>query len=163
MHRDNHVRDLDCDGICLPLAIETENYKQVKSIERKKNSAVVCNVRHFKTWKCLQIYINANKDMSFTIMGDKQVVAGDNVKRMDMVPAEQMPSVYSGHEYLVHLLDGLGAGERVVFEAALCGCKVIANNGVGHMSWQKDLNNLEEIRSWLDAAPYQFWKEMEAA
>jgi hypothetical protein len=162
MHRDNHMRELNCDGICLPLAIDTKQFKPVEGVNRAKDSAVICNVRNFKTWTNLQMYINEHKDMSFTVIADNPVVTGDNVKKKNMVSHSDMPKVYSEHEYLVHLLDGLGAGERVVFEAALCGCKVIANAGVGHMSWQKNLNDLEEIRSWLDAAPYQFWQEVEA-
>ena len=162
MHRDNHVKGLDCDGICLPLAIDTKRFYPVHDVSRETNFALVCNVRHFKTWANLQKYITDHPEMRFRIMADQPMVAGDNVKFMRLVPYVDMARLYSEHDVLVHLLDGLGAGERVIFEAALCGCRIVANDGVGHMSWEKDLIDLEGLRAWLDAAPYQFWQEVEA-
>ena len=161
MHKENHARRLGCDGICLPLAINTSPFKRPDKTVRRNNTALVCNVRHFKSWTKLQQYIEEHPEIEFTVLGKGTVVRGANVKSLPMVPYDEMPSLYKRFEYLVHLLDGLGAGERVVFEAALCGCKIVANEGVGHMSWGRDLTDTRGLREWLDQAPYEFWQEVE--
>ena len=49
--------------------------------------------------------------------------------------------------------------DRVTFEAALCGCKIIANENVE--SWGLDLADADYLRGWLREAPYLFWGEVE--
>jgi hypothetical protein len=93
-------------------------------------------------------------------MAENPVVQGPNVRVRSPIPYEEMPKLYSEFEYVVHLLDGLGAGERVMFEGALCGCKIVSDERSGHMSWNKDLTDLEGLREWLQVAPYQFWKHI---
>jgi hypothetical protein len=162
MHRENHVKALGCDGICLPLAIDTKKFTNLKN-GRIDGTALVCNVRHFKKWTKLQQYIDEHQEIRFTVMTNDPVlsVKGDNVSKEKMVDHSEIPTIYNRFEYLVHLLDGLGAGERVVLEAALCGCKIVANEGVGHTSWGKDLIDGEELRDWLDGAPYEFWNKVD--
>jgi hypothetical protein len=53
------------------------------------------------------------------------------------------------------------AGERVVFEAALCGCAVEMNGNVGHKSWNYDLSDTETLRETLRDAPFAFWRAVE--
>jgi len=161
IHLKNYQEALGCEGIVLPLAIDVDLFKPVESIERKKDSAVVCNVRNFKSWTNLQKYIDDNPKIEFIVMAENPVVSGPNVKARPKVPYEKMPELYSGFEYVVHILDGWGAGERVVFEGTLCGCKIVANSRVGHTSWNKDLTNTNGLREWLRVAPYQFWKEID--
>ncbi len=161
VHLKNHQEKLGIDGICLPLAIDIDFFKPVQGIIRKKNSALVCNVRNFKSWTKLQTFIDGHPDWIFTLLASNPVVHGDNVVPRPMVRPEEMPATYSAHEYVVHLLDGWGAGERVIFEAALCGCKIISDERAGHMSWGKDLNDLEGLRTWLKQAPFDFWKEVD--
>ena len=162
MHKSNHANSLYCDGICLPLAINVDDFYPVERITRKENTALVCNVRNFKSWTKLQNYINSHPEIEFTILTNTSCyVQGPNVQYRRMVRYEEMPAVYSEFQYLVHLLDGWGAGERVIFEGALCGCEVISDDRAGHMSWGKDLKNTEELREWLKQAPYDFWKEID--
>lgn len=162
IHLKNHRDALGCEGIAFPLAIDVDLFKPVEGIERKPNTALVSNVRHLRTWNNLQKYVDEHPEISFTIILNGQThIAGDNVTSRPMLPYEEMPKLYSEFEYLVHLMDGWGAGERVVFEAALCGCKVVANEMVGHMSWGKNLNDVDDLRDWLTLAPYAFWKEVE--
>lgn len=161
IHRENHVNALGCDGICLPLAIETEKFRVNGEVKREEGTALVCNVRHFKTWNNLQAYIDHYQKIQFTILAKEPVVKGPNVRSQPMIAYEAMPSFYGQFEYLVHLLDGWGAGERVVLEAALCGCKIVANERVGHTSWKRDLTNSDDLREWLTQAPYDFWKEID--
>lgn len=162
VHLENHKKELGCDGVAMPLAIDVEKFK-ANGTPRKPGAAVISNVRNFKSWGILQGFITAHPEMSFEVLTDKDLpVSGENVSARGMVPPEEMPGVLGGYDTLVHLLDGWGAGERVVFEAALCGCRVIANENVGHMSWGKDLNNQEELRPWLRQAPFEFWKMVDA-
>jgi hypothetical protein len=160
MHLANHKKKLGCDGIALPLAIDIDFFKPVPGVVRIPGSALVCNVRNFKSWKKLQSEINKNKELDFSVISpnDSIPVSGKNVKWIPPVAYEQMPQLYSRFEYLFHVLDGLGAGERVVWEAALCGCKVVANDKVGHVSWDREFVGSPENREWLRQAPYDFWK-----
>lgn len=162
MHLRNYQKALGCDGIALPLAIDTEIFKPVEGVERKAGWALVSNVRNFKSWQKLNQYIQEHPEITFVILGSDPPVQGQNIRVRPMVPFDQMPALYSEHEFLVHILDGYGAGERVVFEAALCGCKIIMNENVGHMSWEIDLGDTERLRQWLDDAPFEFWRRLEA-
>lgn len=164
MHLENHKKALGCDGICLPLAINPDEWNVIDGIQRQANTALICNVRNFKSWEKLQTYIREHPNIEFFILTNlKPPVQGRNVQARKMVNISQMPMLYSEHEYIVHLLDGLGAGERVIFEGALCGCKIISDDHSGHISWGKDLSDLDNLRSWLRKAPYQFWREIDRA
>ena len=105
-------------------------------------------------------YIVKHPEIIFDVLGEQNIITGDNVRYKGRVRYEDMPKLYSEHEYFVHLLDEPRAGERVVFEAALCGCKVIANENVGHLSWSL-LDNVDTLREALKQAPYAFWREVE--
>jgi hypothetical protein len=161
IHMSNHMETFQIQGICLPLAIDVEIFRPVAGVERKMGTALVCNVRGWKTWKTLKEFIDSHPEIHFDILSKGELITGPNVTSIPMVPYEEMPKLYSAHEWLVHMLDGWGAGERVVFEAALCGCRVIANERVGHMSWGKDLTDVKGLREWLRAAPYLFWREVD--
>jgi hypothetical protein len=168
VHRDNHRDALGVDGICLPLAVDTEFFKPVEGIARHAGRALVSGVRTWKKWTNLKAYIEEHPELVYVVLADTlpMELAGDNVKLEPMVPASHMPTVYSQAEYVVHLLDGWGAGERVIFEAALCGCTVIANDFVGHTSWsawQQKKDDPEALRAWLKPAPFSFWREVEGA
>lgn len=167
VHLKNHRETVGADGICLPLAIDVDHFHPIERVERRKGTALVCNVRNFKSWVNLQDYIVLHPEIEFTVItAEGLVVSGENVRVRLPVSYEEMPRLYSEFEFLVHLLDGWGAGERVVFEARLCGCKVIANDKVGHTSWNKqesmgwmvDFDNEEGLRNWLRQAPFEFWK-----
>jgi hypothetical protein len=160
-HLENHRTALGCDGVALPLAIDVEMFRPLPGVQRKPGTALVCNVRNFKTWNGLQAYIAEHGEMSFTVLSSDPPVRGGNVIARSMVSHEAMPALYSEYEYLVHILDGWGAGERVIFEAALCGCKIVANERVGHTSWGRDLEDTESLREWLAQAPYDFWREVD--
>jgi len=162
IHLENHKKALGCDGICLPLAIDVDVFKPVLGIERKPNTALVCNIRNFKTWNKLQDYINTHPKIEFTVLHNSDpAVSGPNVKARAMVKVDEMSALYSEYEFLIHLMDEYGAGERVIFEAALCGCKVISDNHAGHMSWGINLEDTEGLRRKLRQAPFEFWKAVD--
>jgi len=167
IHLENYRQVLGCGGICLPLAIDVDLFHLIPSVERKADSALVCNVRNFKSWKNLQAYISDHPEIAFTVLSNGGApVYGDNVRISPMVPYEKMPEVYSAYQYLVHLLDGWGANERVIWEAALCGCEIVMNKMVGARSWGNEGFNVNltsgvVIREWLEKAPYLFWREID--
>jgi hypothetical protein len=159
LHYEKYRARLGCGGIVLPLAIDAGFYRPVKGIERKPDTALVCNVRTLCTWGSLQKFVNEHPKISFTVMAKDPMVRGKNVRATPMVHYKDMPKVYSAFEYLAHFLDGWKSGERIIFEAALCGCKILANDAVGHMSWKRDLTDAEGLGRWLNDAVYRFWQE----
>jgi hypothetical protein len=74
-----------------------------------------------------------------------------------------MPECYSRYEYVLHLPQKAGGGERVIFEAILCGCLVITNDNACHKSWseQWDWQNRDVLEFQLRKAPFEFWKQIE--
>ncbi len=158
VHRDNHREGLGATGECIPLAIDVDAFRPVPGVTRVPGTALVCNVRTIKTWDRLTSYVAEHPEIRFTVLATADVIKGRYVKTTPPVPAEKMPALYSAHEFLVHLPDAWCAGERVVLEAALCGCKIIANERVGHASWGWDLADAAALRERLIDAPYEFWR-----
>jgi glycosyltransferase involved in cell wall biosynthesis len=161
VHRDNHGGALGATGECIPLAIDVDAYRPAAGITRVPGTALVCNVRTIKTWDRLKSYIAEHPEIQFNVLGAVDIVRGKNVKTLPPVPPAKMPALYSAHEFLVHLPDAWCAGERVVLEAALCGCKIVANERVGHASWGWDLTDTPALRERLIDAPYEFWRLVE--
>jgi glycosyltransferase involved in cell wall biosynthesis len=158
LHRDNHRENLGATGECIPLAIDVDAYRPAPGVERIPGTALVCNVRTIKTWDRLKEYVSSHPEIMFSVLATNNVIQGKNVKMLPPAPPEKMPELYSAHEFLVHLPDAWCAGERVVLEAALCGCKVVTNERVGHASWGWDLADAEPLRERLADAPYEFWR-----
>ncbi len=161
-HLENHRRHLDCDGIALPLAIQTEMFRPVPGVARVANRALIVGgwVRGGKLSKSIHRYIESHPELSFASVGFALPGA-------TMVPhrvLKDMPGLYSSAGWLVHLPDMVCAGERIVFEAALCGCaNIVMNDNVGHKSWNRDLADADGLREWLAQAPFEFWKAVEKA
>jgi hypothetical protein len=162
LHLKNHQNVLGVkDGICLPLAFDVDLFRADPAINRAPNAALISNLRNFKTWNQLVEFINGHTNYSYTVLTNDTIDSLIRATSRPMVSYESMPMVYSEYEYLIHILDGFGAGERVIFEAALCGCKIIANDHVGHISWERDLTDTEGLREWLRQAPYDFWRAID--
>lgn len=158
VHRDNYREGLGATGECIPLAIDVDAYGPVPGVTRVPGTALVCNVRTIKTWDRLKTYIAEHPEIRFTVLAANDVIRGSNVKTIPPALPEKMPALYSAHEFLVHLPDAWCAGERVVLEAALCGCRIVANEQVGHASWGWDLTDAAALRERLIDAPFVFWR-----
>jgi hypothetical protein len=158
VHRDNHREGLGATGECIPLAIDVDAFCPVPGVVRVPGTALVCNVRTIKTWDRLKSYIVEHPEIRFSVLAANDVIQGRNVKTISPVLPEKMPALYSAHEFLVHLPDAWCAGERVLLEAALCGCRIVANERAGHTSWGWDLSDTEALRERLIDAPYEFWR-----
>ena len=85
----------------------------------------------------------------------------DNVERLGDLDYVAMHELYHKYETVWHSPEKPCAGDRVIFEAVLSGCKLITNDNVGHMSWGFDLNDQIALRKRLKAAIYDFWHLVE--
>lgn len=148
----------------LPLSIDTSLFKPVPNIKRDKNKVVcVANLLRFKGWLSVNKAIKDNPDKLFDVYTSDKGIATNLIKNRNCqikkrVLNKEMPRVYSEAGYIIHLPTEPWAGERVVFEASLCGCKIMANDYVGHMSWKYDLKNRASLSKKLKEAPFEFWR-----
>jgi hypothetical protein len=162
-HLQNHRCHLGCDGIALPLAINTEMFKPVPGVERRENRALFVGgwIKGGKIAESVHRYVAERPELEYVSVGHR---INERVKVIPMQDLSKMPALYSSVGCLVHLPDMICAGERVVFEAALCGVKkIVMNDNVGHKSWNRDLSDTDGLRAWLKKAPYDFWKAVEVA
>ena len=158
MHLGNYESGFGVKGICLPLAIDVDVFRPVSGIERKEGAALACFSRIGKVGRDLAEYAAGHPEIRFDVIPDSGGIKLKNVFTKRPVPHEAMPEIYSGYEYVVCLPDSWEAGGRSVFEGALCGCKVVGNEKVGHLSWGVDLSDAETLRKGLKTAPYEFWR-----
>lgn len=154
--------------ITLPLAVDTSKFQPNSKIKRIKNKAIHTSGNlHNKGAAKLLSMVNAHTEMQFDIYpGDNRQIIQmfselPNVTLKQRVTHDKMADIYNEAEYLVHLPTGIWAGERVVLEAALCGCKLVINDNVGHKSWGWDFGNTKALRAVLDDAPHEFWRKVE--
>ncbi len=132
-------------SICLPLAIDTSIYRLMPNIKRVQNSVFFPSFE-----KCsgnAERYMHENRGKRFVI-GDHYGYG-------------EMPRLYNECEIVYHCPRKPGAGERVLFEAILCGCKVVCDEKSGHTSWGFDWRNRAILKERCDAAPFEFWKRVE--
>jgi hypothetical protein len=163
-HKEDHRRVLGADGICIPPLIDDGMFKVVEGIKRKSNTALI-GAPH-KAFDPigylpsndggaeLKTYIREHPDIHFDYLNESE---RQDAEFMPSVRHEKMPEIYSRYEYFVHLPQGKWAFDRMIFEAALCGCKVAANDKVEGVSWGKNLADIEALREWMKKAPYYFW------
>jgi hypothetical protein len=108
-------------------------------------------------------YMRAHPQYEYSIVGGGAIDApGVKTVGLPAVDMAGMEKYYRSHQYMLHLPDDQWSGERVYFEAILCGCEPIVNDNVGHASWEFNVGDVEHIRETLTAAPYRFWREVMA-
>lgn len=157
-HKEAHRLVLGAGGVLTTPLVDSDRYRPVAGVERKKNTALVGvpgksfnPVGYLPSRDAgleLRTYMEEHPDIIFDFL-------------YQAVPFDSMPELYSKYEYFIHLPQGQCACDRMVFEAALCGCKVVTNNNSGCLSWGKDLSDTDSLREWLRESPYVFWKEVE--
>ena len=143
-HRDDY-RDLG-DGICIPELIDDAMFKPVPGVKRKPKSALIGIPGKWGQGDVAD-YIKENPGLKVDVLDRR-------------VPHAEMPALYSQYEYFVHFPQRKWPCDRVIFESALCGCKVVANGTVEALSWDRDLTDQDGLRTWLQEVPGQFWGEM---
>lgn len=153
----------------LPLAIDPDLFKPVKGVKRQKGLVVSTagRLHNAKQPVGLLSFIKSHHELNYelylepTNLINQLFATMPNVTMKLPVDHEELPKIYSRAEYMVHLSSIFGAGERVILEAALCGCKIISSKNSGHMSWDWDWDDTGFMRSELKKAPYEFWKVVE--
>lgn len=133
-------------GICIPELIDLDLFQPVEGINRQPNAALIAVPGKWSP-EFLESYIKKSSYKVYAL--DRRV------------PHEQMPELYSQYEKLVHYPQRKWPCDRVIFEAALCGCQVEAGEIVEAMSWDRDLTDMKGLRAWLRDVPNQFWGAIE--
>ena len=142
-HKRAYADSFGTDGICMPPMIDVDFFK-ADGVERRPNTALVVVPGKCRA-ESIQEYVQQHPDIK--------------VDLLQRVPHEQIPALYAQYEYFLYLPYRKFPCDRVTFEAALCGCKLVINENVE--TWGLDLSNSDSLREWLRAAPYVFWKEVE--
>jgi len=155
----NHTAALgEIKSIALPLAFDVELFVNKKE-KREEKSVLVPSFS-----KCTENtikYIIEHPDEKFYIVGNADI-PGKSVKCLPRIAGDEMPRYYNQYETVLHVPQKIGGGERVIFEAVLCGCKVVTNENSAHLSWSEkfDWKNETTLREQLMRAPFAFWREM---
>lgn len=161
-HRKNHEAAFgDCiknKSITLPLAIRTARFNAVAGVAREDNSYFIPSYRKCK--ENIDAFIKEHPEYKYTTAGEFDRCDLPGVKNLGAVLITDMARIYSEHKYMLHLPLKVGGGERVVFEAVLCGCEPITNENASHITWaeQWDYRDQKILRARLDAAPNDFWR-----
>jgi hypothetical protein len=161
-HLRNYRRGLGCEGKAYPLAIDTSLFSAVPGVPRSDTEALIVGgwMGGGKLSRSLKNFVSRNPQYQYVSVGHSV----DGARVIPKRPLELMPVVYSSAHTLVHMPDIECAGERVVFEAALCGVKEFhLGEKVGHASWGYDLTDRDALVKILRDAVTSFWQEVEHA
>ena len=140
--------------VCLWLSIQIVG--NTKANSREPNSVFI------PAWhKCkenAQQFIKENPNKKVYIAGDAQF---DNATRLGDVDYITMHNLYHRFETVYHAPVVPYAGDRVIFEAVLSGCKIITTSNAGHTSWDFDWHDQNVLRLELKTALYDFWHHVD--
>lgn len=143
-HQRVYAESFGINGICMPPMIDVDFFK-TNGVERNQNTALIGSPGKWRSW-LIKEYIQQHPDIKVDVLSQG-------------IPHEQIPALYSQYEYFVHFPRWKCPCDRVIFEAALCGCKIVINDNVETLG--KDLSSIDSLREWLRKAPYLFWHEIE--
>ncbi len=150
--------------ITIPSCMEVDNWKPDTNYERLPGTVVGVNcLEEFKGRKLIERYVAEHPELSFTFVGTSDnPLPFPNCQYIGFVINEELPKLYSQHEYFIHLPTSVEPFGRVNAEAKLCGCKIITNENNGAFSYEfmKD-TNLDNTRKLLSLASLSFWEEIE--
>jgi hypothetical protein len=139
-------------SIVLPLAIDIKKFTNLRN-QREEKSCLIPSAK--KCAEQAKKFISENPDYHYTCIGAD--LGGIFLPEVD---PEKMAELYNRFETVLHVPDKRGGGERVLFEAVLCGCKVVTNDNAYHKSWEKewDWTDPSMLAFQLRKAPYAFWR-----
>jgi len=172
MHRDNFLTYLG-EGIkplyVLTPPVDTDFFYKRANVERRPRTAVNLTGRLVSSKGLMNIYkwaiANSNYKLSvYSKYADgtsgKLLSCRPNVKILGNVPYKMLPDIYSEHQYVIHLPVYPEAAGRTIIEGALCGCKPIANEIVGVMSFSEEelpLSDPRKLKQIIETNVYTFW------
>ena len=166
MHRKVYAEALGweamSEAIVLPLAMNPAQYHPNKSVERAPGLTLVPSVRKLAP-DALMKYLNEHPDRNLLLVGQcTEALPPARVEYLNKVPSKEMAKLYTRCEFMLHQPLQKWAGDRVFFEAMLCGCECIVNENVGHASWlpvlEEEGKSKKDIVAWLKDAPAAFWR-----
>ncbi|MDP2672027.1 MAG: hypothetical protein Q8O68_00770 [Candidatus Daviesbacteria bacterium] len=152
-------------NVTVPSALNVDLWKPVDGVERVKDTVIGVNcLELFKGRYNIHKYAESHPELQFTFVGNAPGINLPNCKYLPYTKNEELPKLYSAHEYFVHLPSTTEPFGRISAEAILCGCKVITNgnNGAFSHEFMKD-KDLVQLRKNLKQAPDVFWEEIELA
>lgn len=150
--------EIAAKSICLPLAFDVDAWKYPNMNGRIKNSVFIpC---YAKCRKEAQEFVGNHPEYSYYVAGHLKPF-GLNVNLLGDIIYTDMNEAYGKYENVLHTPNAKCAGERILFEAVMSGCKVITNDNAGHTSWDFDWRDVKVLKPILKNAVYLFWKEVE--
>jgi len=152
--RHKGIYNVDNDSVTLPLAIDLDNFFAFENVKREEGSVFIPTMA--KQGKEIWDFLQKNPHYKYYAINTTH----PQITNVKGVKNELMHKIYSKFETVYHCPEKFWAGDRVLFEAQLCGCKVIANDNVGHKSWGFG-DDIDKIKEELRKAPFTFWKEVE--
>lgn len=161
-HQQDYTRSLGSQieghSVTLPLAIDPDQYFRDETIPREHGSVLVPTLR--KCTDAANKYVAANNDKKYYVVGKGGSLKARRVEHLHRLNTRKMVEMYNRCGYMLHIPDSRWPGERVYFEAILCGCEPIVNENVGHASWSWG-SDPDRIREELSQAPFAFWRAVE--
>jgi hypothetical protein len=153
-----HILDADSKNVELPLAVDPSLYPYKEGLD---DGIVLLPVPR-KYGKILEQYVMTYPKLKYLAVGPLKHRLPVPVELLQRVEPKKMKDYYHRAGRVVHYPEDRWAGERVVFEAMLCGCRVEANEHTGHTSWDWfDTDTPTELRERLTRAPYEFWRAVD--
>jgi hypothetical protein len=147
-HRQNYRDELGTDGVCIFPPFDVDLFRS-NGQNRIPGSVLVPSAK--KNGEQLKKYMEEHPHLTFNLLEDNPI------------PPGKMPDLYAQNEIVVHLPEQRWSCERVIFEAALCGCQVVTNDNAQGVSWGLDLSDPESLRDRLRNTPQVFWQFIEGA
>ena len=145
-------------SICLPLAFDVDAWQN--KIDGRIPGSIFIPV-YMKCRNGVQEFMRTNPHYKYFMTGSVKPIYGADITILNEINYQDMPEVYRRYETVLHIPNNKTAGERILFEAVLSGCKVITNDNAGHTSWSFDWRDERVLRPILRRAVYQFWHEVE--
>jgi hypothetical protein len=144
-------------SIQLPVAIDPDAWPL--GVEKRIPNSVFIPA-YYKCRDNVQEFIHKNPDKKYFTAGQLKPLADSSVA-LGQISYDKMSEQYCQYETVLHTPDYGCAGERVLFEAILSGCKVITNENAGYTTWDFDWRDERVLRPILKRALYQLWHEIE--
>lgn len=149
--------------VVIPSCLEVNRWKPIEGVERKPNTVIAVNsLAIFKGRYVVNKYVEQHPELHFTFVGNDAPLNLPNCTYLPYVKNEELPALYSAHEYFLHLPPSTEAFGRTGAEALLTGCKIITNENNGAFSYDfmrsQDVNL---IRRTLSEAALSYWEELE--
>jgi hypothetical protein len=149
-------KEISEKSIILPLAFNVDHWK----CDGPHEHGTVFIPSYGKCRNGAIEFVQDNPQLRYFVAGDV-VPAGSNVTKLGKINYTDMAAEYPKYETVYHCPNEKCAGERIIFEAVMSGCKVITSENAFHTSWGFDWRDQKVLRPILKKAVYEFWAAVE--